>query len=100
MFEQIVRGALWVVVATYAVGTFKTLMLAMGAVPGQGSSHVLVVEADQKPRLYPVIDGTDTPMPFARSLRTGYRVVGLSRLYYPVHGETAVRDSRFPSILR
>lgn len=100
MFEQIAKGALWLVAATYVVATFKTLTLAMDAVPGQGSSHVLVVEADQKPRLYPVIDGTDTPMPFARSLRTGYRVVGLSRLYYPVHGETTVRDSRFPTFWR
>lgn len=100
MFEQFVRGALWFVAATYVVATFKTLTLALGPEGGLSEGHVLVVEEGRKPLIYPVIDGTDTPMPFARSLRTGYRVVGLSRLYYPVHGETAVRDSRFPSFWR
>lgn len=31
MFEQIVKGALWFAVATYAIGTFKTLTLAFAA---------------------------------------------------------------------
>ncbi len=97
MFEQFVRGALWFVAATYEVATFKTLTLAMGVAPGQGLGHVLVFDAGRKPLIYPTIAGTDTPMPFARPLRTGYRVVGLTRLYYPVHGETSVRDSRFPT---
>lgn len=97
MFEHIVCGVLWFAVASYAVATFKTLTLAMGAVPGQGSSHVLVFDAGRKPLIYQTIAGTDTPMPFSRPLKAGHRVVGLTRLYYPVHGETSVRDSRFPT---
>lgn len=34
MFEHIVKGAPWFVVATYAVATFKTLTLALGVAPG------------------------------------------------------------------
>ena len=74
--------------------------LATGAVGGQGRGHVLVAETGKKPLMYPVIAGTETPMPFSNPLRTASRVVGLSRLYYAVHGETAVRDSRFPSFWR
>ena len=97
MFEQIVKGVLWFVVATYVVATCKTLTLATGAIGVQGTEHVMVKESGRKPLMYPVIAGTDTPMPFSRPLRTSSRVVGVSRLYYAVHGETAIRDSRFPS---
>ena len=100
MFEQIVKGALWFAVTTYVIATCKTLTLATGAVGGQGEGHVLVAEAGRKPLMYPVIAGTDTPMPFSKPLRTASRVVGVSRLYYAVHGETSVRDSRIPSFWR
>lgn len=100
MFEQIVKGALCFAVATYAIGTFKTLMLASAADGGQGAGQVLVKEEGRKPLIYPVIDGTDMPMPFATPIQTASRVVGLSRLYYAVHGETSVRDSRIPSFWR
>ena len=42
MFEQIVKGALCFAVATYSIGTFKTLMLASAADGGQGAGQVLV----------------------------------------------------------
>lgn len=100
MFEQIVKGALWFAVATYAIGTFKTLMLASAADGGQGAGLVLVKEEGRKPLIHPVIEGTDMPMPFATPIQTASRVVGVSRLYYAVHGETSVRDSRIPSFWR
>ena len=52
MFEQIVKGALWFAVATYAIGTFKTLMLASAADGGQGAGLVLVKEEGRKPLIH------------------------------------------------
>ena len=81
MFEQIVKGALWFAVATYSIGTFKTLML--------------VKEEGRRPLIYPVIDGTDMPMPFATPIQTASRVVGVSKLYYAVYPGSSVRDNRY-----
>lgn len=95
MFEQIVKGALWFAVTTYVIATCKTLTLATGAVGGQGEGHVLVAEAGRKPLIYPVIGGTDMPMPFATPIQTASRVVGLSKLYYAVYPGSSVRDNRY-----
>ena len=95
MFEQIVKGALWFAVTTYVIATCKTLTLATGAVGGQGAGHVLVAEAGRKPLIYPVIDGTDMPMPFATPIQTASRVVGVSKLYYAVYPGSSVRDNRY-----
>ena len=95
MFEQIVKGALWFAVATYAIATCKTLTLATSAVGGQGAGHVLVAETGRKPLIYPVIDGTDMPMPFATPIQTASRVVGVSKLYYAVYPGSSVRDNRY-----
>lgn len=95
MFEQIVKGALWFAVATYAIGTFKTLMLASAADGGQGAGQVLVKEEGRKPLIYPLIDGTDMPMPFATPIQTASRVVGVSKLYYAVYPGSSVRDNRY-----
>lgn len=100
MFEQFVRGALWFVVATYVVATFKTLTLAMGVAPGQGSGHVLVFDAGRKPLIYPVLEGTDMPVPFSTPMKTSSRVVGHSKVYYAVYPGMGVRDTRYRSFWR
>ena len=100
MFEQIVKGALWFAVATYAIGTFKTLTLALAADGGQSAGQILVKEEGRKPLIYPVIDGTDMAMPFATPMQTASRVVGTSKLYYAVYPGMSVRDTRFRAFWR
>ena len=100
MFEQIVKGALWFAVATYAIGTFKTLTLALAADGGQSAGQVLVKEEGRKPLIYPVIDGTDMAMPFATPMQTASRVVGTSKLYYAVYPGMSVRDKRYRAFWR
>lgn len=100
MFEQIVKGALWFAVATYSIATFKTLTLALGPESSQSAGHVMVAEAGRKPLIYPVIDGTDMPMPFSNPTRTSSRAVGTSKVYYAVYGGTSVRDTRYRSFWR
>ena len=100
MFEQIVRGALCFAVATYAIGTFKTLTLALAADGGQSAGQVLVKEEGRKPLIYPVIEGTDMAMPFATPMQTASRVVGTSKLYYAVYPGMSVRDTRYRAFWR
>ncbi len=100
MFEQIVKGALWFAVATYAIGTFKTLTLALAADGGQSAGQVLVKEEGRKPLIYPVINGTDMAMPFSTPMQTASRVVGTSKLYYAVYPGMSVRDTRYRAFWR
>ena len=100
MFEQMIRGALWFVVATYVVATCKTMMLAAGSNGGQGLDHVMVAEAGRKPMIFPTIEGTDTPMPLADGVRTSSRAVGLSKLYYAVYPVSGIRNTRYRSFWR
>jgi hypothetical protein len=100
VFEQIVKGALWFAVATYAIGTFKTLTLALAADGGQSAGQILVKEEGRKPLIYPVIDGTDMAMPFATAIQTASRVVGTSKLYYAVYPGMSVRDTRYRAFWR
>lgn len=100
MFEQIVKGALWFVAATYAVATFKTLTLALGPDDGRNTGHVLVAEEGRKPLIYPVLEGTDTPVPFSTPMKTSSRVVGHSKVYYAVYPGMGVRDTRYRSFWR
>ena len=100
MFEQIVKGALWFVAATYVMATFKTLSLALGPDGGSDAEHVLVAEEGRKPLIYPTIDGSDTPMPFARPMKTSSRVVGLSKVYYAVYPGVPMRDTRYQAFWR
>lgn len=100
MFEQIVRGALWFAVATYAIATFKTMMLAWAADGGQSAGQVLVKEEGRKPLIYPVIDGTDMPMPFSTPIQAASRVVGTAKLYYAVYPGSSVRDNRYRAFWR
>ena len=100
MFEQIVRGALWFAVATYAIGTFKTMALAWAADGGQRSVQVLEKEEGRKPLIYPVIDGTDMPMPFATPIQATSRVVGAAKLYYAVYPGSSIRDNRYRTFWR
>lgn len=100
MFEQIVKGALWFAVATYAIGTFKTLTLALDADGGQSAGQVLVKEEGRKPLIYPVIEGTDMAMPFSTTMQTASRVVGTSKLYYAVYPGVSVRDTRYRAFWR
>lgn len=100
MFEQIVRGALWFAVVTYAIGTLKTMTIAAGA-DGEGMTrHTMVVDEGRKPLIYPVIDGTDTPMPFSEPSLTSSRVVGFSKIYYAVYPGTTIRDNRYQPFWR
>ena len=100
MFEQILRGALVFAVLTYAIGTIKTLMMASWSGGQHGAELVMVNNTGGKPVMAPVIAGTDIAMPFDRELPTASRVVGTARLYYAVHGHTAIRDSRYGTLWR
>ena len=100
MFEQIIKGALWFAEATYAIGTFKTLTLALAADGVQSAGQVLVKEEGRKPLIYPVIEGTDMAMPFATPMQTASRVVGTSKLYYAVYPGMSVRDTRYRAFWR
>ena len=59
MFEQIVRGALWFAVATYAIGTMKTLTLAIGPTDSHNVGHIMIKDPETKALIYPTIEGTD-----------------------------------------
>lgn len=100
MFEQIVRGALWFAVATYAIGTLKTITLALTSDGGQSAGQVLIKEEGRKPLIYPVIDGTDMPMPFATPIQAASRVVGAAKLYYAVYPGSSIRDNRYRAFWR
>ena len=100
MIDQIIRGALWFAVAIYAIGTFKTLTLALSADGGQSVGQVLVKEEGRKPLIYPVIEGTDMAMPFSTPMQTASRVVGASKLYYAVYPGMSIRDTRYRSFWR
>ena len=95
MFEHILRGALWFAVATYAIGTFKTMTMAIAADGVQSAGQVLVMEEGRKPLIYPVIEGTDMAMPFSTPIQVASRVVGTSKLYYAVYPGLSVRDTRY-----
>lgn len=100
MFEQIVRGALWFVVLTYAIGTLKTITIASGLGSDNPARHTMVFEEGRKPLVYPVIEGTDMPMPLSRPSQTSSRVVGFSKIYYAVYSGTTIRDSRYQPFWR
>ncbi len=100
MFEQIVKGALWFAVATYSIGTVKTLTLALGAEGSEPSGYVLLKEEGRKPLIYPAIEGTDVSMPFGVPSQTSSRVVGTSKLYYAVYPGMSVRDTRYRAFLK
>ena len=95
MFEQIIKGALWFAVATYAIGTFKTMTMAIAADGVQSTGQVLIKEEGRKPLIYPVIEGTDMAMPFSTPIQAASRVVGTSKLYYAVYPGMSVRDTRY-----
>ena len=100
MFEQIIKGVLWFAVATYSIGTVKTLTLALGAEGGVPSGHVLLKEEGRKPLIYPAIEGTDIAMPFGVPSQTSSRVIGTSKLYYAVYPGMSVRDTRYRAFWR
>jgi hypothetical protein len=99
MLEQIVRGALWFMVATYVLATCKSLILATGT-SGFGSGYVMVTEADRKPLIYPTIIGSDIPIPLSVPTPVLSRVVGASKLYYAVYPGVPVQDTRYRSFWR
>jgi hypothetical protein len=100
MFEQIIKGVLWFAVATYSIGTVKTLTLALGAVGSEPTGYVLLKEEGRKPLIYPAIEGTDVAMPFVVPMQTSSRVVGASKLYYAVYPGVPVRNTRYRSFWR
>lgn len=100
MFEQIVRGALWFAVATYAIGTIKSLTLALTPNGDRDLTHVMMADPGRKPVIYPTVVGTDVPIPFSDGIRTASRVVGASKVYYAVHDGMQVRDRRYKSFWR
>jgi hypothetical protein len=100
MFEHIVKGALWFALATYAIGTVKTLTLALGGEGGEPTGYVLLKEEGRKPLIYPAIEGTDVAMPFGVPSQTSSRVVGTSKLYYAVYPGLTVRDTRYRAYLK
>ena len=100
MYEQFFKGALWFAVATYSIGTVKTLTLALGAEGGEPTGYVLLKEEGRKPMIYPAIEGTDVAMPFGAPSQTSSRVVGTSKLYYAVYPGMSVRDTRYRAFWR
>ena len=100
MFEQIFRGAMWFIVATYAIGTFKTLTLVSRPNEENSQSYVMVTDKGRKPLIYPAITGSDVPMPFSQAIQTSSRIVGLSKVYYALYGGMPVRDSRYRAFWR
>jgi len=100
MYEQIVKGALWFALATYSIGTVKTLTLALGADGAEPSGYVLLKEEGRKPLICPAIEGTDIAMPFGVPSQTSSRVVWTSKLYYAVYPGMSVRDTRYRAFLK
>lgn len=89
------------VVTVYAVSAFKTLCLAANlSETDHASEYVLFKDGVGAAKLYPSIDGTIEPVPFAKPVAVSARTVGLSKLFYAVVPGTTFRDTRYPSVWR
>lgn len=83
------------------MSTFRTVVLAANHPETDfGTQYVLTKNGQGNRTVYPVLDGSDVPMPFSRSVEVTSRALGFSKLIYAVYPGTSLRDTRYPTFWR
>ena len=96
-----IRPYLFFVVAVYSVSAVRTLCLAVVQPETDYATHYVLAKDGHGTRsVYPVLDGSDVPMPFSRAVEVTSRTVGFSKLIYAVYPGTSLRDTRYPTFWR
>ena len=89
------------VAVVFSMSTLRTVVLAANyAETDFGTQYVLDKNGQGVRSVYPVLDGTDTPMPFSRPVAVTSRTLGFSKLIYAVYPGTSIRDTRYPTFWR
>ena len=95
------RPILIFVVVVFSMSTLRTVVLAAKhAETDFGTQFVLGKNGQGVRTVYPVLDGTDTPLPFSRPVAVTSRTLGFSKLIYAVYPGTSIRDNRYPTFWR
>ncbi len=95
------RPILIFVVVVLSISTLRTVVLASGQSETDfGTQFVLTKNGQGDRTVYPVLDGSDVPMPFSRSVGVTSRALGFSKLIYTVYPGTSIRDNRYPTFWR
>ena len=95
------RPILITVVLVLSISTLRTVVLAANqSETNFGTQFVLSKNGKGNQTVYPVLDGSDVPMPFSRSVGVTSRVLGFSKLIYAVYPGTSIRDTRYPTFWR
>ena len=95
------RPILIFVVVVFSISTIRTVALAANHPETDfGTQYVLAKNGRGTRTVYPVLDGTDMPMPFSKPVGVTSRTLGFSKLIYAVHPGTSLRDTRYPTFWR
>ena len=95
------RPILIFVVVVFSISTVRTIVLAANHSESDfGTQYVLTKNGQGVRTVYPVLDGSDTPMPFSKPVAVTSRALGFSKLIYAVYPGTSIRDTRYPTFWR
>ena len=96
-----IRPILIFVMAVFSISTIRTMVLAANYPETDLGTQYLLAKNGQGGRtVYPVLDGTDTPMPFSKPVEVTTKALGVSKLIYAVYPGTSIRDTRYPTFWR
>lgn len=96
-----IRPYLFFVVAVYSASAVRTLCLAaVQPETDYATQYELAKDRHGTHSVYPVLDGTDIPMPFSKAVAVTSRTIGFSKLIYAVYPGTSLRDTRYPTFWR
>ena len=99
--KKFVRPILITIVLVFSMSTLRTVVLAAGYPETDfGAQYVLTKNGQGVRTVYPVLDGSDVPMPFSRPVEVASRALGFSKLIYAVYPGTSLRDTRYPAFWR
>lgn len=83
------------------MSNLRTVVLAANQAESDfGTQYVLTKNGQGGRIVYPVLDGTDTQMPFSKPVKVTSRALGFSKLIYAVYPGTSLRDTRYPTFWR
>ena len=101
MGQIFVRTAVAFIGAVIAISTAKTILLSFDQPSTDRATQYVLTRNDQGGRtIYPVLDGSDCPMPFSQSVGVSSRRLGMSKMVYAVYPGTTLRDFRYPTFWR
>lgn len=96
-----IRPILIFIILVFSTSTLRTVALAASYPETDlGTQYVLTKNGRSTRTIYPVLDGTDMPMPFSRPVEVKTRTLGFSKLIYAVYPGTSLRDTRYPTFWR